>query len=123
MNMPSIFANWSSAIPGAHFHYLTTTPEQVTRAYESFIFSQYPLGSFDVRPENFTTVDQTLSIRKVTLWRVLESFPQRKFVLIADTSNADVMKDYPLARATFGDRVQVSSSARRAFFGLTSLFS
>jgi len=103
--MPSIFQNWSTSIPHAHFHYLTTTPEQGTRLYESFIFADYPLGSFDIRPENFTTVDQTLSIRKVTLFRVLETFPNRTFVLIADTSNSDVMKDYPLAKATFGNQV------------------
>lgn len=64
-------------------------------------------GSFDVRPENFTTIDQTLSIRKVTLFQILETFPNRSFVLIADTSNPDVMQDYPLARATFGSQVSV----------------
>ncbi|EIM86547.1 uncharacterized protein STEHIDRAFT_57917 [Stereum hirsutum FP-91666 SS1] len=105
MNMPEIFQNWSISVPNIHFHYLTTTPEQVTRAYESFVYSEYPLGSFDVRPENFTTIDQTLSIRKVTLFQILETFPNRSFVLIADTSNPDVMQDYPLARATFGSQV------------------
>lgn len=33
MNMPEIYANWSSSIPDFHFHYLTTTPEQITRNY------------------------------------------------------------------------------------------
>ena len=33
MNMPEIYANWSASIPDFHFHYLTTTPEQVTRNY------------------------------------------------------------------------------------------
>lgn len=33
MNMPDIYANWSATIPNFHFHYLTTTPEQVTRNY------------------------------------------------------------------------------------------
>jgi hypothetical protein len=32
-NMPDIYANWSRSLPNMHFHYLTTTPEQVTRAY------------------------------------------------------------------------------------------
>jgi phosphatidate phosphatase APP1 len=32
-NMPEIYANWSASIPDFHFHYLTTTPEQVTRNY------------------------------------------------------------------------------------------
>ena len=29
MNMPDIYANWSLSLPNLHFHYLTTTPEQV----------------------------------------------------------------------------------------------
>jgi phosphatidate phosphatase APP1 len=33
MNMPEVYANWSSSISDFHFHYLTTTPEQVTRIY------------------------------------------------------------------------------------------
>lgn len=32
-NMPQIYANWSASLPDLHFHYLTTTPEQVTRNY------------------------------------------------------------------------------------------
>lgn len=38
-NMPDIYANWSKSLPNAHFHYLTTTPEQVTRAYMNFTYS------------------------------------------------------------------------------------
>lgn len=32
-NMPEIYANWSKSIQNLHFHYLTTTPEQVTKNY------------------------------------------------------------------------------------------
>jgi phosphatidate phosphatase APP1 len=39
MNMPEIYANWSKSIPGFHFHYLTTTPEQATRVYMNFIYN------------------------------------------------------------------------------------
>ena len=49
MNMPEIFANWSQSLPNLHFHYLTTTPEQGTRPYMSYIYSNYPGGSFDTR--------------------------------------------------------------------------
>ena len=97
MNMPSIYANWSNSIPNLHFHYLTTTPEQITRFYESFIFANYPAGSFDTRPLNFSDVSATLSIRKFLLQKIFETFPQRKFILVADTSNADVMRDYPVS--------------------------
>ncbi|EJP61928.1 actin filament organization protein [Beauveria bassiana ARSEF 2860] len=94
--MPVIYSNWSSsAISSLHFHYLTTTPEQGTRPYMDFIFRTYPAGSFDTRPLNFTNVKETLQIRRYLLDRLFQTFPNRTFVLVADTSNADVMKAYP----------------------------
>ena len=95
MDMPDIYANWSRSIPNMHFHYLTTTPEQVTRNYMDFIYKTYPGGSFDTRPLNFSDVSATLSIRKFLLDKIFLTYPQRKFILVADTSNSDVMKDYP----------------------------
>ena len=106
MNMPSIYANWSLSLPNMHFHYLTTTPEQITRNYMQFIYSTYPGGSFDTRPLNFSDVSATLSIRKALLIKVFETFPQRKFILIADTSNSDVMRDYPEMATLFPGQVQ-----------------
>ncbi|KAI9653823.1 MAG: hypothetical protein M1831_005690 [Alyxoria varia] len=99
LNMPEIFRGWSRSLQlnGAqpHFHYLTTLPEQVTRNYEEFIFNNFPGGSFDTRPLNFSDVSATLAIRRYLLERVLDTFPKRKFVLLADVSNSDVMKAYP----------------------------
>jgi len=107
MNMPEIYANWSQSLPNnTHFHYLTTTPEQVTRNYMDFIFKTYPGGSFDTRPLIFSNVDATLSIRQYLLNKVFETFPKRKFVLIADTSNSDVMRDYPKLAHDHPDQVQ-----------------
>ncbi|OTA96331.1 hypothetical protein M434DRAFT_392989 [Hypoxylon sp. CO27-5] len=106
MNMPEIYANWSATIPNFHFHYLTTTPEQVTRNYMEFIYKTYPLGSFDTRPLNFSDVSATLSIRKALLDKIFQTFPQRKFVLVADTSNSDVMKDYPQLVRDYPSQVQ-----------------
>jgi len=106
MNMPEIYANWSKALPDLHFHYLTTTPEQVTRNYMQFIYATYPLGSFDTRPLNFSDVSATLSIRKFLLDRIFQTYPERKFVLIADTSNSDVMSDYPAMATDFPGQVQ-----------------
>ncbi|KAF2857533.1 hypothetical protein K470DRAFT_194574, partial [Piedraia hortae CBS 480.64] len=100
-NMPSIYSNWSRSLDNIHFHYLTTTPEQVTRNYMQFIYSTYPGGSFDTRPLNFSDVSATLSIRQFLLIKVIQSFPKRKFVLVADTTNSDVMKAYPLMAKTF----------------------
>jgi hypothetical protein len=91
MNMPDIYANWSRSFPEMHFHYLTTTPEQITRNYMQFIYNTYPSGSFDTRPLNFSDVSATLSIRKFLLDKIFLTFPHRKFILVADTSNSDVM--------------------------------
>ncbi|EDU44766.1 conserved hypothetical protein [Pyrenophora tritici-repentis Pt-1C-BFP] len=107
MNMPDIYANWSRSLPNnTSFHYLTTTPEQATRLYMDFIYKTYPGGSFDTRPLNFSDVKATLSIRMYLLTKIFETFPQRKFVLVADTSNSDVMKDYPQLAHTYPNQVQ-----------------
>jgi hypothetical protein len=106
MNMPDIYANWSRSIPDFHCHYLTTTPEQITRNYMDFIFKTYPGGSFDTRPLNFSDVSATLSIRKFLLEKIFQTYPERKFILIADTSNSDVMKDYPAMVNEFPGQVQ-----------------
>lgn len=108
LNMPSIFASWSrqrppttntngttSSISPYHFHYLTTTPEQATRVYMDFIYTHYPLGSFDTRPLNFTTAAQTFHSRQYLLYKIFQTFPKRKFVLIGDTTNNDVLTEYP----------------------------
>lgn len=105
-NMPAIYANWSRSIPTMHFHYLTTTPEQVTRPYMDFIYKTYPGGSFDTRPLNFSDVSATLSIRKYLLDRIFQTYPNRKFILVADTSNSDVMRDYPKMAQQYPGQVQ-----------------
>lgn len=80
--------------------------EQITRNYMDFIYNYYPGGSFDTRPLNFSDVSATLSIRKYLLEKVFQTFPQRKFILVADTSNSDVMKDYPAMATEFPGQVQ-----------------
>ncbi|KAI1498619.1 hypothetical protein F5X99DRAFT_392874 [Biscogniauxia marginata] len=105
-NMPEIYANWSASIEDFHFHYLTTTPEQVTRNYMEFIYKTYPLGSFDTRPLNFSDVSATLSIRKFLLEKIFQTYPQRRFVLMGDTTNSDVMKDYPQLVKDYPGQVQ-----------------
>ena len=106
MNMPDIYANWSRSIPDFHFHYLTTTPEQVTRNYMDFIYKTYPGGSFDTRPLNFSNVSATLSIRRFLLDKIFLTYPERQFILVADTSNSDVMKDYPAMAKDYPGQVK-----------------
>lgn len=104
--MPEIYANWSKSIQNLHFHYLTTTPEQVTKNYMDFIYKTYPLGSFDTRPLNFSDASATLAIRKFLLDKIFQTFPQRKFILVGDTSNTDVMSDYPGLVSAYPGQVQ-----------------
>lgn len=80
---------------------LTATPP-----LNSYIYKTYPMGSFDTRPLNFSDVSATLSIRKFLLEKVFQTFPQRKFILVADTSNSDVMSDYPELVSTYPGQVQ-----------------
>ncbi|KAI0907230.1 hypothetical protein F4823DRAFT_29086 [Ustulina deusta] len=105
-NMPEIYANWSATIDNFHFHYLTTTPEQATRTYMEYIYKTYPLGSFDTRPLNFSDVSATLAIRRALLDKIFQTYPQRKFVLMGDTTNSDVMKDYPQLVRDYPGQVQ-----------------
>jgi len=105
-NMPDIYRNWSYSIPTMHFHYLTTTPEQITRNYMQFIYATYPGGSFDTRPLNFTNADETLSVRLYLLQKIFDSFPNRKFILVGDVSNSDIMKDYPQLAVNYPNQVQ-----------------
>jgi len=97
LNMPQRFAEWKAQYPDQpyHFHCLATTPEQATREYADFVYNYYPLGSFDTRPLNFTTVEQTFAVRKFLLERILRMFPRRRFVLVGDVSNPNVMSGYP----------------------------
>jgi Uncharacterized conserved protein (DUF2183) len=106
LDMPDIYANWSRSLPNMHFHYLTTTPEQATRNYMDFTFKTYPLGSFDTRPLNFSDASETISVRKFLLDKIFQTFPQRKFILVADTSNSDIMKDYPAMATQYPGQVQ-----------------
>ncbi|RYP26695.1 hypothetical protein DL767_007925 [Monosporascus sp. MG133] len=105
-NMPEIYALWSATIPDVHFHYLTTTPEQAARNYMEFIYKTYPLGSFDTRPLNFSDIKATTAIRRFLLDKIFATFPERRFVLVGDVSNADMMKAYPQLARDYPEQVQ-----------------
>ncbi|WEW57924.1 hypothetical protein PRK78_003391 [Emydomyces testavorans] len=96
MNMHDVFANWSQSLPDVHFHYLSTAPDQMAQSYMDFIYETYPHGSFDTRAVNFKRFRASWSARRGLLERVLQTYPQRKFILIGDNSNHDIMKNYPL---------------------------
>ncbi|KAG5297701.1 DUF2183 superfamily domain-containing protein [Histoplasma ohiense] len=106
MNMPEIFSNWSRSLPDLHFHYLTTSPEQLTRPYMDYVFRTYPAGSFDTRIVNFTDLGATLSIREFLLDKVFQTFPKRKFIVLGDTTNLDIMSSYPQLVTKYPGQVQ-----------------
>ncbi|EER24032.1 hypothetical protein CPC735_054020 [Coccidioides posadasii C735 delta SOWgp] len=106
MNMPDIFANWSHSLPDTHFHYLTTAPDQMAQRYMDFIFNVYPHGSFDMRAVNFRRFRSSWSVRSGLLEKVLQTYPERKFILIGDNSNHDIMKNYPLLSLKYPGQIQ-----------------
>ena len=77
--IPELFAKWSKSLPGAAFHYDTTTPLQLTRTYVDYLFSNFPLGSLEMRPINLTEPSQILEARQDSLLKLFQTFPQRKF--------------------------------------------
>ena len=77
--MPELFAHWLKNLPNASFHYDTTTPVQLTRTYVDYLFSNYPLGSLEMRPINLTDPSQILDARQNSLLKLFETFPERKF--------------------------------------------
>jgi phosphatidate phosphatase APP1 len=105
MNMAEVFARWAS-FPDTHFHYLTTAPKQMASTYMDFVFTKYPPGSYDGRIINATNIKATTSIRKFLLEKILETYPHRKFTLLGDSTNFDIMEDYPGLAKKYNDRVQ-----------------
>lgn len=106
MNMHQIFSHWSSSIPDLHFHYMTTTPEQLAQYYLYFLYRYYPLGSFDTHPMSLASFTRIQSSRQYYLEKIFETFPQRQLVLIGDTTNPDIMKQYPVMYKKFPEQVQ-----------------
>lgn len=77
--IPELFASWEKKLPNASFHYDTTTPVQLTRTYVDYLFSNFPLGSLEMRPINISDPSQILDARQDSLLKLFQTFPQRKF--------------------------------------------
>jgi len=104
--MPEVVNSIYESDPNMHFHYITTTPQPSARKYLEFVLRYYPAGSFDFRPMNLTTLEQVWTTRKTNLLRLMESFPQRKFILVGDISNSDVVSGYADMANQYPDQVQ-----------------
>ncbi len=86
--IPELFAKWAKSLPSAAFHYDTTTPLQLTRTYVDYLFSNFPLGSLEMRPINLTDPAQILEARSNSLLKLFQTFPQRKFGKLATPATA-----------------------------------
>lgn len=87
----------------------TTWPPPLNKrrgtTWNLFICKTYPRGSFDTRLLNFSNLSATFSIRKFLLEKIFLTYPQPKFVLVADTSKGDVMSDYPQMATDFPNQL------------------
>jgi phosphatidate phosphatase APP1 len=77
--MPELFHHWLTTLPGVAFHMDTTTPLQLTRTYVDYLWSNFPLGSLEMRPINISEPSAILDARQQSLERLFQTFPQRKF--------------------------------------------
>src|SRR5947207_15848956 len=105
MNMPELYYHWQQTLPGASFHYDTTTPTQLTRTYIDYLFNNYPPVSLDMRPLNLTDPTVIFTARKDSLVRLFQTFPNRKFILVGDTSSSTLLKAYPQIAQQFPDQL------------------
>lgn len=100
LNMPDVFQGWARRWPSAHFHYVSTTLEQNTPRYLEMLMRWYPRGSVSTRPTDIIT-----GSREWGVLTALQSFPNRRFVLVGDTTNEDAMEWYPKLERMFPYRV------------------
>ncbi|KAI5204794.1 hypothetical protein E4T39_03461 [Aureobasidium subglaciale] len=107
-DMPEVLRNLKQRIEAegqnVHFHYLTDAPEPIARSYFQNMTNFFPYGSFDFRPMNFTSTREMINAREYNLKRLMESFPERRFISIGDTANS--MERFPKDMNSYYPRIQ-----------------
>lgn len=121
--IPELFNKWFHTLPGVAFHYDTTTPVELTRTYVDYLFSNFPVGSLEMRPINISDPTQILEARQNSLLKLFQTFPQRKFgevflptgcllmltclliVLVGDTSSSTLLSAYPQIAQQFPNQI------------------
>jgi len=93
--MPELYRNWSRNVPNVAFNYATTTPILLAPIYLRWLYTVYPYGSLDFRPINILEPDQIIQVRADQVKRIGETFRNRKFVMMGDTSSKDTTTAYP----------------------------
>ncbi|KAI0658783.1 hypothetical protein C8Q70DRAFT_990325 [Cubamyces menziesii] len=103
--IPELYEHWNETLPGVAFHYDTTTPVELTRTYVDYLFSNFPVGSLEMRPINITQPSQILEARQNSLLKLFQTFPQRKFVLVGDSSSSTLLSAYPQIAQQFPNQI------------------
>ncbi|KAK4990054.1 hypothetical protein LTR66_005671 [Elasticomyces elasticus] len=108
MNMPQIYAHWAIEIPSVHFHYASETPITHGWFYERGLQAYgYPAGTYEMRSMDWGEVAHiTPGPRMNMLIRALETFTERKFILVGDTSSPGCVAAYARLAAEYPDQVQ-----------------
>ncbi|EON66811.1 hypothetical protein W97_06213 [Coniosporium apollinis CBS 100218] len=90
-SMPNVYKHWRARWSDAHFHYLSIcVPQNIVFSWAG-LRRWYPAGTFETR----WTGESGSGVRYTRLRRMAETFPHRKLVLVGDSSNAQVLRDYP----------------------------
>ncbi len=93
--MSSWYAQLAAQDKSTRFHYLSSSPHQLYPALDGFLQNEnFPLGSvhlryIDLSEELFGNGNSSKRHKLSTLQTLIEQFPQRQFVLIGDSGEAD----------------------------------
>ncbi len=99
--MPATYRSWSER--GAAFLYLTNSPYQLYEPLAEFLGRHYPEGAYYMRHVGADDLQHSIaellaiddevgareSPKKHNLIPILEAFPQRRFILVGDSTEAD----------------------------------
>lgn len=95
----------ADAAESTRFHYLSSSPHQLWPALDAFLrASAFPIGSVHLRhiklfDELFGNGDSSRRHKLGTLHQLLQQFPQRQFILVGDSGEADPEIYAEIARA------------------------
>ncbi|KAK6336796.1 hypothetical protein TWF718_009584 [Orbilia javanica] len=100
--MPELYSKWDGELGNPAWFYLTGSPYQLYPSLRKFIFDEYPQGPMITKNITYTDipnlfkyivdedVDEILGDYKITQLEKLRSFyPQKKFITIGDSTQAD----------------------------------
>ncbi|KAK5126440.1 hypothetical protein LTR85_010676 [Meristemomyces frigidus] len=105
-NMNHVFNHWADEMPKTHFHYVSDAPETTYEYYVRGLGHHYPPGSYDFRPIDFGSWTKVVSPRYWNVRRLIESFPERRYVLIGDTATTSTLTAYGRLEKEYPDQVQ-----------------